>query len=326
MNGETRFRFHPALSAAALLIALTISIVRCDPALALGQECMAAYYRTKSTACVDGILTEFRQKPRSDPNTLIGFLAELFKDSPQERDRVLSAETADYMKSIDLASLWLAGEADKAQKFADANNLSSQMEQLRKTFPVTLDNVKSSSLPRDNDLLIGAYMASGNADFIRRILANYSDADDAMVADALRIGFMMSKLGRNLTAGGRNPATLRIACEKYQCKVDSAKTYRLLTLATAIWAIQSLSQQDDGIRKTLDDFVIADPRLKTIFVVEQTAFGNYLMTMVGAAALRNPQADDQQRALEAMNKAALIYENLGSAAEASAAMVPTPPR
>jgi hypothetical protein len=324
MDWATRFRFHAMLSAAALLITVIFSMVRCDPALALGQECMAAYYRTKSAACVDGILADFRRKPRSDPNTLIGFLAELFRDSPQERDRILTAETADYMKSIDLASLWLAGLTDKEEKFAEANNLPGLTEQLRKSFPVPLDNVRSSSLPRDNDLLIGAYMASGNTDFIKRVLANYSDADDAIVADALRIGFMMGKFGPNLTAGGRNLATLRTACEKYQCKVDPAKTYRLLTLATAIWAIQSLSQQDDGIRKTLDDLFTNDPRLKTIFVTEQTAFGNYLAALAGAAAFKNAQDDDQQRAYAAMNKAASIYENLGSAAEATAAMMPLP--
>jgi hypothetical protein len=321
MNGATPFRLHAALSAATSLIALILSVICCDAVLALGQECMAGYYRTKSSACIDGILADFRNQPGSDPNTLTGFLAELFKASPAERDRILKAETTDFMMSVDLASLWLAGLRDDAQKFAEATNRSGMIERARQTFPQTLDAVKPSAPPRDNDLLIDAYIASGNIDFIERVLANYSSADDGMVADALRIGFMMGKFGPNLKPPGRAPATLQVACEKYQCKVDRTKTLRVLTLATAFWSIQSLSQHDDGIAKTLNDFFTGDARLRTIFASEQTAFGNYLVALTGIAAFKNGQADDQQRAYATMDKAATIYENLGSPADATAAMI-----
>jgi hypothetical protein len=321
MNGA-RLRFHVTLSAATLLIALTLSVIRCDVALALGQECMSGYYRTKSAACVDGILADFREKPRADPNTLLGFLAELFRDSPQERDRILRAETVDFMKSIDLSSLWLASLVDEAATFAEANHLSGALEMLRKTTPPSLDAIKPSTLPRDNDILIGAYMASGNTDLIKRILANYSDAEDAMVADALRIGFMIGKFGPNIRPPGRTPATFQIACEKYQCKADRTKFLRVLTLATAFWALQSLSQHDDGTKQTLNDFFTGDARLNKIFVIEQTAFGNYLVSLAGAAAFKNASPNDQQRnAYATMDKSATIYENLGSATDATAAMM-----
>jgi hypothetical protein len=123
---------HAILSAPALLIALLLSIIGSGSAVALGQECMAGYYRARSTACVDGILADFRQKPRSDPNTLLGFLAELFKDSPQERDRILKAETSDFMKSVELTSLWLAGQTEEARKFAEALNKPNNEAPLRR--------------------------------------------------------------------------------------------------------------------------------------------------------------------------------------------------
>jgi hypothetical protein len=311
-------RYGARLRHAAAPILLLLSCLKPDIALALGQECMLSYYRNPSQACIDGILLDFRQNPRADPNTLTGFLAELFRDSPEERDRILKAETADLMKSVDLASLWLAGLTDEARKFAEATNRSGLIEQARQTFPETLDAVRPSTLARDNDLLIGAYMASGNTDFIKRVLANYSNADDGMVADALRIGFMMGKFGPNIKPPGRTPATLQIACEKYQCKVERTKFVRLLTLASAIWAIQSLSQQDDGIRKTLNSFFASDQRLKTLFVIEQTAFGNYIMAIAGAAGFKSAQGDDQQRVYAAFDQAASIYEKFGSGSDALA--------
>jgi hypothetical protein len=157
-----------------------------EVATAAGQECMASYYRTKSPACIDGILAEFGQAPRagSDPNTLIGFLAELFRSSPQERDRILSAEPSDYLKSIHLVSLYRAGLPDEAEKFAKKNDLSAFADKIRATHLPTLEAVRPSSTPADNDLLVGAYMASGDIAFIQRLLDNYPAPTTAWLATA----------------------------------------------------------------------------------------------------------------------------------------------
>ena len=37
------------------------------------------------------------------------------------------------------------------------------------------------------------------------------------------------------------------ACAKYQCKTDRTKFLRVLTLASAFWALQSLGRQGDRI-------------------------------------------------------------------------------
>jgi hypothetical protein len=276
--------------------------------MAVGQECMHSYYRTKSSACIDEILADFRQRPQFDPNTLIGLLAELFRTSPQERGRILKAEPSDQLKAIALVSLYRAGLPDEAEKFANASNLSALADKTRAMHLPTLDAVKPS-VPADNDLLVGAYMASGEPTFIQRILATYSDADDGMVSDGLRIGFMLSKFGPTLAAKGRNAVTTQVACEKYQCKSDPTKLLRVLTLATALWSLQSLSQQDDGIKGALTNFFAGDTRLKTLFLIEQNAFANYLTMIIGLAGVPNDAV---------MNKSAEMYEKLVSANEAFA--------
>ena len=185
---------------------------------------------------------------------------------------------------------------------------------------LALEAVRPSSTPADNDLLIGAYMASGNTAFIQRILDNYSSADDGMTSDGLRMGFMMSKFGPNLAPKGRDAVMTRAACEKYQCKSDPAKILRVMTLGTALWSLQSLSQQDDGIKKSWSSFFANDKRLKNLLAIEQNAFSNYLVAIVGVAALKDPAGGEASAGYAAMLKSAEIYEKLGPANEAFAPM------
>lgn len=218
-----------------------------------------------------------------------------------------------------LNGLYRAGLPRDAQKFAAANNLSVPPENLRATRLVALDAVKPSSFPGDNDLLIGAYMASGNTVLIQRILENYSSADDAMAGDGFRMGLMMSKFGPAMTPKGRNTVMVQAACAKYQCKEDQTKLLRVMTLGTALWSLQSLSGQDDGIKKTLSDFFTRNVRLKNLFAIEQTAFGNYLTAIVFVTTFRDDHTgSDREQAYAAMDKSASIYEGLGSGKEAFA--------
>ena len=180
--------------------------------------------------------------------------------------------------------------------------------------------MRPSSIPSDNDLLIGAYMASGNAAIVQRILENYSSADDAMAGDGFRMGLMMSKFGPGLAPKGRSAVTTQAACAKYRCKEDQTKLLRVMTLATALWSLQSLSGQDDGIKKALSDFFAREARLKNLFTIEQTAFGNYVTAIIIVTTFKDDTAADRE-AYTAMDKSASIYENLGSAKDAFAPMM-----
>jgi hypothetical protein len=95
-----------------------------------------------------------------------------------------------------------------------------------------------------------------------------------------------------------------------------------MTLATALWSLQSLSGQDDGVKKTLSDFFARDARLKNLFTIEQTAFGNYVTAIALVTALKDDHiAADREQAYSAMDKSASIYESLGSAKDAFAPMM-----
>jgi hypothetical protein len=277
---------------------------------------MASYYRTKAAACVDGVLSQLGQTApgsKSDPSAVIGFLAQIFSTSPAEKQRILQSEGSQYVKSVKLVALYGAGLLDEARKFAEENQLSATLEKVEKNQPAKLAAVRPTTNAADNDLLIGAYMASGDMALIGRILQNFTDADDGTVSDALRLGFMKSKFGPSLTAQGRENVMGPAACAKYQCKTDPAKFFRVLTLSSAFWALQSLGSTDDGIKKTFASFFANDPRLKNLLAAEQAAFGNYMTayTMFSIFDSKDDKPEkDGDKTSEAMNKAASAYENL----------------
>jgi hypothetical protein len=295
-------------------IAIALLLAQSMPAEATDRNCMNDYYRTKPAGCVDSILSPFRTAPRSksDPSTVIGFLAQLFVTSPAEKQRLLSDEPSDYVRSMEVVALYRAGLLDDARKFSDKYQLSALLQKLEAGGLAPLATVSPSSIPANNDLLIGAYMASGDTAFIERILGNFSSADDGMVSDAMRLGFMNSKFGPNFTPKGRENVMAPAACAKYQCKTDRTKFLRVLTLGSAFWALQSLAQQDDGIRKTFDRFFEGDARLKNLRAGEEAAFGNYLTTLAMAAAFKPDQAFSTavDPAYASMSKAASAYETL----------------
>jgi hypothetical protein len=131
--------------------------------------------------------------------------------------------------------------------------------------------------PADNDLLVGAFMASGEPAFIQRILASYSSADDAMISDGMPIGFMMSEFGPNLAAKGRNAVT------------DGP-----MVLAIAVAAGRPGQER-------LQQFLRRQPAPQNPVLVEQNAFANYLTTIIGLAGF--PDSAD-------LNRSAEMYEKL----------------
>ncbi len=293
-------------------IAILLVLVPLGSAAAADADCMSHYYRSKPAGCVDSILSSFRTEPRSksDPSTVIGFLAQLFVTSPAEKARILNDEPSDYIRSVDLVALHRAGLAEDARQFTEKYQLSALLGKLQASRLAPLATVIPSSSPADNDLLIGAYMASGDTAFITRILQNFSGADDGMVSDAMRLGFMQSKFGPSLAPKGRENVMAPAACEKYQCKTDRAKFLRVLTLASAFWALQALGREDDGIKRTFAGFFERDARLKLLRAGEEAAFGNYLTALTVFSVFKPDQAGDADQMVTSMNKAALAYENL----------------
>lgn len=277
-------------------------------------DCYTTFYQTKTMECVDAFLgmvsksaPNWRKQPHSMPSGPIGFLAELFSDYPQKREDILKKDTSDDVKSIYLMALFRAGLIDEAKGYAEKKSFTESFEKFKSFAIPTLKHVKPNADASENDLLIGAYMASGNTDYIEAILANYTGAPDAMVSDAFRVALMHDKFGPNLTPPGRENTMAHAACKKYDCKAHLNDFMHVMTLSSAFWAVQSLAHEDEGIKKTLLKFLGDNKHLKQLLADEQNAFGNYVTMLIAYAGVKDNAN---------INSSLSIYENLGSAKDA----------
>lgn len=294
----------------ALVFLTNLGTARAAPA---GQDCYVTFYQTKDAKCIDQLIDMVRKQEasgsqaRSAPQAAIGFLAQIFREYPEQKERLLAENASPRLKSVYLAALVRAGELEVARKYADAIGWPDGFNRYRNEGVLPLNSAKPVADPGENDLLIGAYMASGNTEYVTRILANYRSADDGMVSDAIRIALMSNKFGPRLTPPGREGAMARVACDKYQCKVNLSNYMRLMTLASGLWALRSLAQHDEGIKKALVDFFKGEPRIQKLSAREDAAFTNYLTLVVAYAGIKdNPK----------INGSLSVYERFGTPEDA----------
>lgn len=285
-----------------------------------GSSCMTTFYRNKDVGCIDAIIKNLPNVPRNPANIqgglvnpgLLGFFAHLFMNDPAEKARLLSLDVPPQAKPLFTEALYEAGLETEAQNYGNANGFPDPAKSMQAAGVVPLKQIKPIANAFDNDVLIGAYMASGNTDYIKSILGNFSSAGDDMVKDSLRLAMMQAKFGPTFRPPGRENVMMPTICQKYECKKDLHDLMRVLTLSSAFWAMQSLSRQDEAIKTTFSSFFENDARLKRLLAVESNGFANYMTTLALYAAIKDNTN---------VNASLSIYEKLGSAQDAIAAMM-----
>ena len=292
----------------ALAVALSASAgVAQTPA----NDCAFTYYRDKSETCLDETLAALRDATSVKPeinSAMVGFLAGVIKSTPTKEAKILAAVGPPTMKTAILMALERAGRDEAARSFARTENLQAALAGIESERPPRLDEVKPRSAAADNDLLIGAFMATGDPAYIKAILGNFTAATDDQIRDAVRVALMQASFGEHDPRGGYRRLA-RVVCGKYQCRRDLSTFSRVMTLSAAYWALGSLAAKDETIRKTRQAFLDADPRVKGIEQSEQDAFAAYVERLSAWTADKN----DPDSADEAKSEDALLsgYENLG---------------
>ena len=160
----------------ALFIIVTLTSVStfasetsaCDPNFLL--------YKNKSPECIYTfvqIVEEVKLNGKSkypiyvNNEVVIGALAIIFNEMPQERQKILAEDKYNkynsdngynFVKSIFIQALYVANLTDEAKIYADNN----YPHNLRQPYAEPLDTIKVVQNPIDNDVLIGAFLASGD--------------------------------------------------------------------------------------------------------------------------------------------------------------------
>jgi len=148
------------LALLAFLALPNISIAGSD------ADCVTTFYKTKNMACIDALLevvqsTSQEDQKKSDPMTIIGFLAQVLSDYPEKKEQILVQQASFHSKSVYFAALYRAGLFEDAKKYAEANGWPEGFKKYQDSGTPTLKQLTPVFYPSDNDLMIGAYMASG---------------------------------------------------------------------------------------------------------------------------------------------------------------------
>lgn len=289
-------------------------------AAAENESCYNTFYKTKDMDCLEAVVENIHnsaagwaEDPQTMPGAVSGFLAEIFSNYPEEKQDILQEDASTQVAGIYLMALLRAGLIDDAREYAAKTGLTEGFEKAENIGVPTLKEIKPSVNAADNDLLIGAYSASGNTEYITAILDNYNSVKESMASDAFRIALVTSKFGPTLAPEGRESTMASAACKKYKCETNVKKFQHVLTLASAFWATRAISRQDKEVKTKMLEFFNDNPELKKLLMIEQKAFGNYLTMLIAYAGTKdNPH----------INSSLSIYENLGSAQKAADAIKP----
>lgn len=290
--------------------------------------CMMRYHQTRSAECLAEVVALARGTPQAAASPgMAGFLADLLLKTPEARKSLIDQADQPLFRMALLQALVAAGLRDEVRELAARGDRPGLFESIPPEAFGVLDQMRPRANPGENDFLIGAYMASGNVERLRRILMNFSDADDGMTRDALRLGLMMGKFGPRALpperASGDPGAAL---CEKYACKSNPQAMLRVGTLATGFMALGALARNDAAIDGALRGFFADDARLSGLLKSEQAAQDRYLATLAPGAGLKdNAAAAEALRLYEAFQPAEAALEAVKAIKpEAKPESAPTP--
>lgn len=268
---------------------------------ATSNDCYTTFYKSKNFECIDGIVNEVEKIAEKLPEkhhfdhsniqAISGFLAELFIKYPDKKNELLKKDVSPYTKSVFIESLYRADLTKEAKEYAYNNSLGEIYDTYKKYSVKKISELRPKYIPSDNDVLIGAFMATGDNEFISNILYNFKRSDKSMVKDAIRVSLVQSKFGPKLSPPNRTSNMMANLCTKYECKKNKKDLFHTMTLVTAFWSLNSLSKEHEIIKETFTKFFEQDKDLKNIVLIENNNFSNYALTLAMSTATNKVEGD-----------------------------------
>ena len=256
-------------AASIVLFNAVISPLHAEPTTAatVSDADMTYFYKNPSPARLSQLMAYFNTlaqsgKPFAQP-PMIGFLAAAFQKYPGDVDSSISADLSLPMLEIVGYSLQLAGQDAKARSIADRLTSRGAAPPDFTHAPSSLDAMLATG-PTEFDMLWGASFATGDPRYCSKILARFAGMAnvDGNADDILAIA----------KAAGTG-ADMHWVVDKR----GAAKARDLINIASALWALNSNSQQHEFVRKVVGDYVQAhptEPASKTLIALAR-AYGHY---------------------------------------------------
>jgi len=245
--------------------------------------------------------------------TVIGTISGVFIKDANCGNRILSVskDLSNYTKVMILTSLFHAEMNEVAKEFANQNSLNNQFRNLNLkniTDNLGIKNIIPNADSGMNNLLIGAYYATGDDVYLKNLLHNFKTKNKEKVKDAIRVGLVTGKFGFGLSPPGHKSKMLGSLKKKYYTDQNSESLLQFMTMSSAFWALNSIAKDDKNVAEYLNSFFL-DGDLKKIFLTEQNHFSNYLTILMLDIVLGKEETEKLTTNNEGENRKFIINKN-----------------
>jgi tetratricopeptide (TPR) repeat protein len=239
----------------ALLITLTLvcpywglSAWGEEPA-SVSEADLTYFYKAPDPARVARLITHFdalrdAEKASVRP-PLMGFLAAAFQRYPADIDKMIPETVSPQMLGLIAVSLRLAGQQARAESLIERLKSWNAVTPDLTTIPTSLEAVEAVG-PKEFDLLWGASFATGDPRYCSKILGRF-----AATANTADNASDLVHLVRNLESGSDQQWIVG--------KRGKDQARELMTVSTALWALNSNAQQHPFVQAMVNEYVTAHP-------------------------------------------------------------------
>jgi hypothetical protein len=273
----------------ALILLLALSSCKTMASSSPDKHKLENFYTHKDCTAIERSLitfdknnTKLSTKTPDNSGSIIGILSGVFIKDNDCREKILSLSEgfSDNTKIIIFTSLFRAELPDIAKTFAQHYFPNYRIEQL-KGFGES--SIKSVVLNYDdaskNDLLIGAYFATGDDIYLKNMLHNFKTQKKDKIKDVIRVAMVIEKFGFSLSPSSHQSKMWESIKNKYYSPKNPNSVVNFITMSSLFWALNSIAKNDENVAKYLKSFFV-DNELEAIFLNEQTNFYNYSMALV----------------------------------------------
>jgi hypothetical protein len=235
---------------------------------------------------------------------VIGLLSEIFKKYPKEKYEILEKNVSKFTKGLFLVSLYRAGlekDADDFNKKELLNEISIYKKEI-----ILIEEVIPKYNPSENDLLLGAFSATGNNLYIKNILNNFLNSEMERQRDVVRVALVKKKFGNKLSQKSSNKNMINAILKKYKEK----DFFEFMTSSSGLWALMSLSSKDNNLSEKLENILNEDKKLSLIIKDEINNFQNYLIFIILSDSIKNNNKITNKDLELKVEKFIYEYENL----------------
>ena len=140
---------------------------------------------------------------------------------------------------------------------------------------------KMPESPAANDRFIAEYLATKNIIYIRNMFISYDKVSEDVLKDARRFSYLYLEINKpNSPRAKQKKEIVLNFFNKYGCPAQTPQCTKFYTIASGMWALDSLSRQDEAIKNEVNHFLSTHKKMNDVYESEHKMYSYYLLLVM----------------------------------------------